>query len=346
MSRNVEKHAGRLNRLWLQRLDEENAEKNPIRPGLGSLHTAEQVKKWMPSIKKDIDFYLKQSQVGCYPEGKISEFSEKIESLTKEYKAYLRKYRTLGGDRDSTPWSDQPYLRKHKFTEDAASECDKELPKKSPKVSGNQDKSEKNAFIPISLPIMDNDDCSEDIYTYSIVNIAKPVEIDIEENNQPLQFNWNKYKALEYHNEGDDNKCISSENQNDHESNSCLCVTNDSSGYLKYSEKCPNTCTDCSGVCLKNVCNCPVGNQFQVIDDDVRRKRWNDNLSNNKIPSKSDDSLQLQVNSGQTSAGRSSILNSVNLQHTEIFSENNSASKNVGNMLNLPYSDSSSEDDT
>ncbi|XP_052255817.1 uncharacterized protein LOC127861399 isoform X4 [Dreissena polymorpha] len=117
MARNEEKHAGRLNRLWLQRLDEEKEKKNPPRPGLGSLKTAAEVKKWIPSIKSDIDFYLKQSQVTCYPERKLSEFSQQIERLSREYKAYLRKYRELCPSDQHVPWTDKPYSRKHKTSE-------------------------------------------------------------------------------------------------------------------------------------------------------------------------------------------------------------------------------------
>ncbi|KAL4237034.1 hypothetical protein ACF0H5_005418 [Mactra antiquata] len=168
MARNEEKHAGRLNRLWLQQLDEERLKKNPIRPGLGSLKTSADIKKWIPSIKKDIEFYLKQSQVGCYPERKISEFTSKIESLTKEYKAYLRKYRELEGSTADVPWTDKPYTRKHKLPKDII-EDSSEVPTEEESCTQKQSR--------LSVPILELEDSYNDLYGYKMINEASKCSI-------------------------------------------------------------------------------------------------------------------------------------------------------------------------
>ncbi|KAI0242447.1 hypothetical protein LSAT2_013348 [Lamellibrachia satsuma] len=59
MARNEEKQYGRLNRLHLQQQREEQLKKKPPRPRLHTLNTVSDVKKWLPSITRDIDFSLK-----------------------------------------------------------------------------------------------------------------------------------------------------------------------------------------------------------------------------------------------------------------------------------------------
>ncbi|XP_053395560.1 uncharacterized protein LOC128555846 [Mercenaria mercenaria] len=376
MARNEEKHAGRLNRLWLQRLDEENAQKNPPRPGLGSLHTAEQVKKWMPSIKKDIDFYLKQSQVGCYPERKIAEFSEKIEGLTKEYKAYLRKYRELEGDRDSTPWSDKPYSRKHKTTKEPAIDCD-DLEEPLQKLARNSEapqNSEKTTFVPISLPVLEKDICNADIYTYNIVNTEVPAvsDLDADTRDKPLEFNWNKnMKALEYHSEVEKD-CLSDQLQN--EPLNFQWRKNDSSGCSRCSDKCskcPDECFKSSSGCLKhssegsdslkkcpknlyefpkelckcskNLCTC-CKNLCRCTNCDGCRKTINDNLLNEREVNFSNSGMH-QTKSRETFAENINVLDSTSTYVPGSATKDKVVNKDIGNVLNLPYSDSSSDED-
>ncbi|XP_018413381.1 PREDICTED: uncharacterized protein LOC108788153 [Nanorana parkeri] len=82
------------------------------RPKLGALHTAAGVKKWIPSIKHEIDYYLEQSQLSHYSERKIEEFEGKIEALKKEYQSHLWKLRRLDPSCKEHPWKPRGYTRK------------------------------------------------------------------------------------------------------------------------------------------------------------------------------------------------------------------------------------------
>ncbi|XP_063283303.1 uncharacterized protein LOC134568586 isoform X2 [Pelobates fuscus] len=99
MARNEEKQLGKLNRLWLQKEREEGRirDVNHSRPRLSALNTASNVKKWIPSIKSEINYYLEQSQLSHYSERKIQEFQDKIETLRKEYQSFLWKLREHTG---------------------------------------------------------------------------------------------------------------------------------------------------------------------------------------------------------------------------------------------------------
>ncbi|XP_053325528.1 uncharacterized protein LOC128500405 [Spea bombifrons] len=114
MARNEEKQLGKLNRLWLQKEREEGHIKDVggNRPKLSVLNTASDVKKWIPSIKNEINYYLEQSQLPHYPERKIEEFQEKIESLRKEYQSHLWKLRRLDPECKEHPWKPRGYTRK------------------------------------------------------------------------------------------------------------------------------------------------------------------------------------------------------------------------------------------
>ncbi|XP_053549601.1 uncharacterized protein LOC128641075 [Bombina bombina] len=114
MARNEEKQHGRLNRLWLQKEKEEGHLKEVYskRPRLSALHKASDVKKWIPSIKNEIEYYLEQSQLTHYSDRKIQEFQEKIESLKKEYQSFLWKLRRLDPTCKDHPWKQRGYSRK------------------------------------------------------------------------------------------------------------------------------------------------------------------------------------------------------------------------------------------
>lgn len=53
-------------------------------------------------------------EVPCYPEHVISDFSQRIDRLRGEYKAYLRKLRDLCPEETQTPWTDRPYSAKRR----------------------------------------------------------------------------------------------------------------------------------------------------------------------------------------------------------------------------------------
>ncbi|XP_064189647.1 uncharacterized protein si:dkey-86e18.1 isoform X1 [Anguilla rostrata] len=123
MARNQEKHHGKLNRLWLQKEREEGRIKDAhkARPSLSSLNTASAVKKWIPTIKNEIEYYLQQSQLPHYPERKISEFQQHIEELGEEYKRHIRKLRSLDPSCKHHPWTPRAYTKRRR--EDIGPPC-------------------------------------------------------------------------------------------------------------------------------------------------------------------------------------------------------------------------------
>ncbi|XP_061093267.1 uncharacterized protein si:dkey-86e18.1 [Conger conger] len=114
MARNEEKQLGKLNRLWLQKEREEGRIKdaNKARPRLSSLNTASAVKKWIPAIKNEIEYFLQQSQLSHYPERKIAEFQQHIEELGEEYKRHIRKLRSLDPSCKHHPWTPRAYTKR------------------------------------------------------------------------------------------------------------------------------------------------------------------------------------------------------------------------------------------
>ncbi|RMX41189.1 hypothetical protein pdam_00022386 [Pocillopora damicornis] len=55
-----------------------------------SLNSASEVKKWIPGIKKELDYYLDQlsgARKHRYPDTKMKEFEKKVEELENEYKS-------------------------------------------------------------------------------------------------------------------------------------------------------------------------------------------------------------------------------------------------------------------
>ncbi|XP_072552136.1 uncharacterized protein [Salminus brasiliensis] len=123
MARNEEKQLGKLNRLWLQKEREEGRIKDisEPRPKLATLNSVAAVKKWIPSIKNEIEYYLQQSQLSHYPERKITEFQQQIEQLEKEYKRYLNKLRSLDPTCKHTPWTPRAYTKRRQDSD--SSQC-------------------------------------------------------------------------------------------------------------------------------------------------------------------------------------------------------------------------------
>ncbi|KAM4021913.1 uncharacterized protein ACNLHF_027222 [Anomaloglossus baeobatrachus] len=114
MARNEEKQQGRLNRLWLQKEKAEGLVRDVTvkRPRLGALHTAAEVRRWIPSIKSDMEYYLEQSQLIHYSDRKIQEFQERLDALKKEYQSYLWKLRRLDPSCKKHLWKPRGYTRK------------------------------------------------------------------------------------------------------------------------------------------------------------------------------------------------------------------------------------------
>ncbi|XP_068449239.1 uncharacterized protein si:dkey-86e18.1 isoform X2 [Clinocottus analis] len=122
MARNQEKQQGKLNRLWLQKERDEGRLKDvhERRPKLSTLNSASSVKKWIPSIKKEIEYYLQQSQLSHYPERKIAEFQLQMEALEREYKRFITKLRVLDPACKHKPWTPRAYCKRRADTRDPA----------------------------------------------------------------------------------------------------------------------------------------------------------------------------------------------------------------------------------
>ncbi|GAB6030511.1 hypothetical protein CHUAL_007373 [Chamberlinius hualienensis] len=118
MARNKEKQYGKLNRLYLQQEQEVLQLRNPKRPRLSTLTTADEIKQWLPSIKRDIDFNLKQTEVICYSEDKVSELRNEVDRLENEYKQFIRKMKQLDSSIEDIPWTERPYKSKKRKATD------------------------------------------------------------------------------------------------------------------------------------------------------------------------------------------------------------------------------------
>ncbi|XP_074523616.1 uncharacterized protein LOC141788609 [Halichoeres trimaculatus] len=123
MARNEEKQQGKLNRLWLQREREEGRlrDVHEKRPRLSALTSASSVKKWIPSIKSEIEYYLQQSQLTHYPERKIAQFQLHIQALEREYKSFISKLRALDPTCKHTPWTPRAYCKRRADPQDGPS---------------------------------------------------------------------------------------------------------------------------------------------------------------------------------------------------------------------------------
>ncbi|XP_078352845.1 uncharacterized protein LOC144637658 [Oculina patagonica] len=125
MARNCEKKLIGLNRLWLAKQQKEELEKNPKRPHLRSLNSATEVKRWIPGIKREMDYCLDQisgARQHRYPDTKIKEFENKVEELENEYKRFVKKVYELDPSTTGVPWQPRGYVSKRKNTESCQSE--------------------------------------------------------------------------------------------------------------------------------------------------------------------------------------------------------------------------------
>ncbi|XP_078115720.1 uncharacterized protein LOC144523762 isoform X2 [Sander vitreus] len=144
MARNEEKQQGKLNRLWLQKERDEGRLKDvhERRPKLSTLNSTSSVKKWIPGIKNEIEYYLQQSQLSHYPERKIAEFQLHIEALEKEYKRFIAKLRVLDPTCKHKPWTPRAYCKRRAETQDSPSKVKNPRPCESYDGSGQLSGSE------------------------------------------------------------------------------------------------------------------------------------------------------------------------------------------------------------
>lgn len=118
MARNCEKHFVGLNRVFLNEQWKRDEERK--RPPLSKLTTAEEVRKWIPSIKKDIDYYLRQlsgARKHDYTETKLKEFEDKVEQLERDHKRFVGKVYQLDPTQKikGIPWEAKVYVSKRKL---------------------------------------------------------------------------------------------------------------------------------------------------------------------------------------------------------------------------------------
>ena len=116
MARNSEKHFVGLNRVFLNKQWEKEREQK--RPHLDTLTTAADVRKWIPSIKKDLDYYLRQlsgARMHEYPPSKIEEFEQKVKYLEQNHKMFVKKVLELDSNQSGIPWEPKVYISKRKI---------------------------------------------------------------------------------------------------------------------------------------------------------------------------------------------------------------------------------------
>lgn len=112
MARNSEKRLGGLNRFLEAK---QKKEKGPGRPPLYKLATADEVKKWIPSITKEIEYLLQQisSTSRNYQEKTIDGFKLRVDDLKKEHQRFVAKVQSLDpAYKDVIPWEPRGYRRK------------------------------------------------------------------------------------------------------------------------------------------------------------------------------------------------------------------------------------------
>ena len=65
---------------------------------------------------------FQQMEVPCYTDTKIEEFTDRIHRLKQEYRAYLRKLRSLEPDISAASWADRPYANRKRQAGSAVAE--------------------------------------------------------------------------------------------------------------------------------------------------------------------------------------------------------------------------------
>lgn len=126
MARNCEKHNVGLNRVFLEQ--QWNREKELKRPPLHTLNTAADVRKWIPSIKKDIEYFLRQlsgARGHDYQRSKYEEFENCVKELEKEYKQFVKKVFELDPNQPGIPWQPKGYISKRKLKETSPADNEK-----------------------------------------------------------------------------------------------------------------------------------------------------------------------------------------------------------------------------
>ncbi|XP_076462380.1 uncharacterized protein LOC143294788 [Babylonia areolata] len=191
MARNEEKQLARLNRYYLEIQKQEELKKRPPRPRLDTLNTPRDLRKWLPTITRDIEFYVKQMEVTCYTDRKIEEFQDRIRQLRGEYRAYLQKLRVLEPELNAASWADRPYTnRKRCATSDTMQE-DRDVsrePKATPTTSQGSDGRPLTQCVPIPTPVLQHMP-STPLHPFTLQSPAPVVwNVNPDTEDLPLQF--------------------------------------------------------------------------------------------------------------------------------------------------------------
>ncbi|XP_028404558.1 uncharacterized protein LOC114527128 [Dendronephthya gigantea] len=128
MARNCEKKLIGLNRMYIKKQQEDEKIKNPSRPPLCSLHSVQEIKNWIPGIKRELDYCLEQlsgARQHQYPERKVKEFEEKVKILEKDYKRFVQKIFELDPQTSGIPWQPRGYTSKRKSSASASDQIPK-----------------------------------------------------------------------------------------------------------------------------------------------------------------------------------------------------------------------------
>lgn len=134
MARNSEKHFVGLNRVFLN--EQWDREKEKKRPHLDTLTTAADVRKWIPSIKDELDYCLRQlggARKHEYPPAKLAEFEERVKRLEKQHKLFVKKVRELDSSQVGIPWEPRGYVSKRKQEKESEDKNEGEGPKRKQK---------------------------------------------------------------------------------------------------------------------------------------------------------------------------------------------------------------------
>lgn len=119
MARNAEKNLCGLNRYVLAKRGEGKSTKKAVRPSIHSLTSAEGAKKWIPNIKKEIDYCLRQIECATrrnYSDQMVKEFEERVERLEREHWRFVHKVRELDPSTPGVPWQGREYAAKRAQT--------------------------------------------------------------------------------------------------------------------------------------------------------------------------------------------------------------------------------------
>lgn len=115
MARNAEKNLCGLNRYVLAKREEGKSAEKTARPSVKSLTSAEEAKKWIPNIKKEIDYCLRQIECATrrnYSDQMVKEFEERVERLEKEHWLFVHKVQELDPATVGVPWQGRGYTTK------------------------------------------------------------------------------------------------------------------------------------------------------------------------------------------------------------------------------------------